>query len=197
MTTLRFQSIGGASVDGDGLGPFPSSRATEREAGLVQRARRGDRDAFAQLYRAHGAMVHAILLARVARADADDLTQEVFLAAWRDLGHLRDVDALAGWLASIARMKAADWLRAAARRARREARVARTETDRAIQRADAMLAVIRSLPPAYAETLTLRLIAELSGPQIAHRLGMTPGSVRVNLHRGMAMLRRRLSEDQR
>jgi RNA polymerase sigma-70 factor (ECF subfamily) len=54
------------------------------------------------------------------------------------------------------------------------------------------LAVIRTLPEAYRETLILRLVEGFTGPEIAERTGLTPGSVRVNLHRGMQMLREKL-----
>ena len=54
------------------------------------------------------------------------------------------------------------------------------------------LRALRSLPPAYAETLAMRLVEGLTGPEIAERTGMTHGSVRVNLHRGMRLLRERL-----
>ena len=53
----------------------------------------------------------------------------------------------------------------------------------------AVLAAIRRLPEAYRETLVLRLVEGLTGPEIAERTGLQPGSVRVNLHRGMQMLR--------
>ena len=52
-----------------------------------------------------------------------------------------------------------------------------------------VLALIRSLPESYRETLVLRLVEGLTGPEIAERTGMTHGSVRVNLSRGMAQLR--------
>jgi RNA polymerase sigma-70 factor, ECF subfamily len=55
-----------------------------------------------------------------------------------------------------------------------------------------LLSVIRSLPDAYRETLMLRLVEGLTGPEIAERTGLTPGSVRVNLHRGMKQLRETL-----
>ena len=55
------------------------------------------------------------------------------------------------------------------------------------------LAAIRALPEAYRETLMLRLVEGLDGPEIAARTGLTPGSVRVNLHRGMALLRTALA----
>ena len=57
----------------------------------------------------------------------------------------------------------------------------------------AILDAIRSLPDAYRETLILRLVEGLTGPEIAARTGMTHGSVRVNLHRGMEQLRAILS----
>jgi RNA polymerase sigma-70 factor (ECF subfamily) len=55
-----------------------------------------------------------------------------------------------------------------------------------------VLAHLRKLPPAYRETLALRLIAGLTGPQIAAATGLTHASVRVNLCRGMALLRESL-----
>jgi RNA polymerase sigma-70 factor (ECF subfamily) len=56
----------------------------------------------------------------------------------------------------------------------------------------AVLAAIRELPDAYRETLVLRLVEGMTGPEIAARTGLTAGSVRVNLHRGMKQLRERL-----
>jgi RNA polymerase sigma-70 factor (ECF subfamily) len=55
-----------------------------------------------------------------------------------------------------------------------------------------VLEAVRSLPEAYRETLILRLVEGMSGPEIAARTGLTPGSVRVNLHRGMKQLREKL-----
>jgi RNA polymerase sigma-70 factor (ECF subfamily) len=55
-----------------------------------------------------------------------------------------------------------------------------------------VLRAIRELPEAYRETLILRLVEGMSGPEIATRTGLTPGSVRVNLHRGMKQLREKL-----
>ena len=60
-----------------------------------------------------------------------------------------------------------------------------------------MFAAIRRLPEAYRETLVLRLVEGMTGPEIAARAGLTPGSVRVNLHRGMLMLREALGRRER
>jgi RNA polymerase sigma-70 factor (ECF subfamily) len=59
------------------------------------------------------------------------------------------------------------------------------------------IAAIQSLPEAYRETLMLRFVAGLNGPEIAARTGLTHGSVRVNLHRGVEMLRKKLGEESR
>jgi RNA polymerase sigma-70 factor (ECF subfamily) len=55
-----------------------------------------------------------------------------------------------------------------------------------------ILEIIRVLPEAYRETLVLRLVEGMTGPEIAAKTGLAHGSVRVNLHRGMQQLRERL-----
>ncbi|MGC2391694.1 MAG: sigma-70 family RNA polymerase sigma factor, partial [Candidatus Acidiferrum sp.] len=57
-----------------------------------------------------------------------------------------------------------------------------------------ILVLVRSLPDAYHETMILRLVEDMTGPEIAARTGLTPGSVRVNLHRGMRQLREKLKQ---
>ncbi|HKA87693.1 MAG TPA: sigma-70 family RNA polymerase sigma factor [Haliangiales bacterium] len=162
------------------------------DAPLVAAARRGDRFAFGALHARYGKMVHAILLGRVPARDAADLVQDVFLRALERIASLRDDAAFGGWLAQIARHRAADHLRA--RRgesglpedlAARDAGTGRAEAAQA-------LAAIRALPDAYCETLLMRLVEGMTGDEIAARTGLTPGSVRVNLHRGMRLLRERL-----
>src|SRR3954465_293598 len=89
-------------------------RATDNEVSLVSAIRAvaaGDRDAFARLYADYSRMVHAILLGRVPRRDVDDLVQDVFLTAYRRIRELRDPAAFGGWIATIARNRATDYLR--------------------------------------------------------------------------------------
>jgi RNA polymerase sigma-70 factor (ECF subfamily) len=113
---------------------------------------------------------------------------------------LRDPAAFAGFLCTAARNAARDVLR---RRRRTPAAVPADElaagdpspAAAAAQKEEAerVLAAVRALPEAYRETLLLRLVGGLSGAEIAERTGLTHGSVRVNLTRGMAMLRPLLS----
>lgn len=160
---------------------------------LIAAARRGDRAAFGALYELFGRMVHGILLARVTPADADDLVQEVFLTAMRQLGKLREPEKFGGWLAAIARNRSNDFLRRTSRATDLPEEISVRETASSDAEAAAALRAIRELPEAYRETLMLRLVEGMTGPEIAERTGLTADSVRVNLHRGMKLLREKLN----
>ena len=162
---------------------------------LVEAARRGDREAFGELYRHYGRMVHGILLSRVPRGEVDDLVQDAFLQALRRLDTLRDPRAFGGWLAMLTRHLAQDRSRARREHAEVDDSFAAPESTHA--EALAVMRLLRGLPEAFREPLVLRLIEGLSGPEIAEMTGMTPGSVRVNLHRGMSLLRERMGVERR
>ena len=157
---------------------------------LVVAAQAGDRASFAALYTRFARTVHGILLARVPREDVDDLVQDVFLVALQRLSALEEPAAFPGWLGAIARHRAVDFFR----RRRPTTELPDLPAPPAGDQVEAMaiLAAIRTLPATYAETLTLRLVEGLTGPEIAVSTGLTEGSVRVNLHRGMKHLRERL-----
>jgi RNA polymerase sigma-70 factor (ECF subfamily) len=164
------------------------SRAVELQ--LIAAAQEGDRAAFGALYARYGRLVHGIVLARVPRLDVEDLVQDVFLQAMQRLSSLRDPHAFGGWLAAMARNRATDYLRRAPRVAEMPGDLAAVSEERT--EAMAVLDIIRTLPEAYRETLVLRLVEGMTGPEISARTGLTPASVRVNLHRGMKQLRERL-----
>jgi RNA polymerase sigma-70 factor (ECF subfamily) len=150
----------------------------------------GDRDAFARLYADYVRLVHAILLGRVPRRDVDDLVQEVFITAYQRIRELRDPSAFGGWIAAIARNRATDYLR----RSREQVELPDELPggDPIEAETIAVLDIVRKLPEAYRETLLMRLVEGMSGAEIAERSGLTPASVRVNLHRGMKLLREQL-----
>jgi RNA polymerase sigma-70 factor (ECF subfamily) len=160
------------------------------EAALVEAARAGDHAAFGRLYDLYAPLVHGVLLARVPYGEVSDLVQDVFLAAFRKLSHLRDAERFGPWVAIIARNRAADFYRRT--RATEELREELAQGAGHAAEAGEALEVIRGLPEAYRETLVLRLVEGMTGPEIAERTGLRPASVRVNLHRGMKLLRQRL-----
>jgi len=158
--------------------------------GLIRAAAAGDRPAFGELYVRYARMVHGILLARVPPGDAEDLVQDVFLSAMKQLGKLRTAAAFRGWLGAIARNRAIDYFRGAREEAPLNERLAAGRG--ASAESFAALDAIRNLPEAYRETLTMRLVEGMTGPEIARQTGLTPDSVRVNLCRGMKLLREAL-----
>jgi RNA polymerase sigma-70 factor, ECF subfamily len=198
---LLAASVGRRPVRGESVPAVPE------DAVLVCAARDGDRAAFGRLYERYARMVHGVLLAKVPLGDVDDLVQDVFLRALRRLSTLRESVSFGAWLAAIARNLANDYHR----RSVPEDPFADDTADgtpydtpenglgrrRSLSEphgpAAAILDAIKSLPDAYRETLILRLVEGLTGPEIAARTGLTHGSVRVNLHRGMEQLRAILS----
>jgi len=183
VETSRLLLMEGGRREAEASAPTP-------ESALVAAARAGDREAFARLYELYAPLVHGVLLARVPYDEVGDLVQDVFLVAFRKLGSLRDAARFGPWVAMIARNRATDFHRRA--RATEELREEMAHAEcRGAEAAEA-LEIIRALPEAYRETLVLRLVEGMTGPEIAARTGLQPASVRVNLHRGMKLLRERL-----
>ena len=170
---------------------FEPGHASE-DAVLVQRSRSGDESAFGELYARYARMIHGVLLARVSGVEVDDLVQDVFFTAWKQLDGLRDPAAFGGWISTIARHRATDFHRRAVDSTELPAGLEAPDNVSAHAEAHAVLAVIRSLPEAYRDTLVLRLVEGMTGPEISERTGLTAASVRVNLHRGMKLLREKL-----
>jgi len=168
----------------------PAEREASGEEQLVERACSGDGAAFNEIYRMFAPLVHGIVLARVPYDDVKDIVQEVFLAAYKNLDGLRDRNAVGAWLAKIARNHAAEYYR----KARPTEELSEDLSGKHNPKAEAVeiMRTIRSMPETYRETLVLRLIEGLTGNEIAERTGLTPESVRVNLHRGMDQLRQKL-----
>ena len=168
----------------------PAIETRNETAVMVERCLAGDREAFADIYGAFAPLVHGILLSRLPRDEVSDAVQEVFLAAYKNLGSLREPNALGGWLARIARNHVVDHYRGS-RPAEELPEHIEGKKDKRLE-AEEALGAIQSLPVAYRETLILRLVEGMTGNEIAEQTGLSPDSVRVNLHRGMAMLRKKL-----
>jgi RNA polymerase sigma-70 factor (ECF subfamily) len=176
------------------------------ERARVERAREGDAQAFAELYRAHEPDV-----ARLCRrllgpgAAAEDATGEVFLRARRSLDGFRAGRPLRPWLLAIAGHHCIDQIR----RGRAEALLFDGGDSRPdelagsgpsplqqVLRAEARqatLAAIDALPARYRVPLVLRYFAELDYAAIADALGTTPNQVATLLFRAKRRLRSELA----
>lgn len=173
----------------------------------VPAAARGDREAFAALVDATRSAVSSIALAIVRDVDLSrDVAQDVFLAAWRDIGQLRDPNSFLPWLRQLTRNRAYHVLRTARRRGKRiderafDALVT-TAVDPALNAADQMLvdeehrllrAVLDELPDDARGVVTLYYREDQSTAHVAALLGLTEANVRQRLARARARLRAEL-----
>ena len=155
-----------------------------------RKVEQGEKCDFNELHSEFKGLVHAIVLARIPYDDVDDVVQEVFVSAYRGLKSLRNKESAGPWLATIARNKSVEYFRR--RKPTEELFENSASRDRFDDEAIEALEAIRSLPETYRETLVLRLVEGMTGPEISKLTGLTEASVRVNLHRGMKKLRRKL-----
>jgi RNA polymerase sigma factor (sigma-70 family) len=171
---------------------------------LAERWRNGDEKALRMAYDRHGAAVLYLAQRLLGnRADAEDVTQVTFVAAWSG----RDTydpgrGTMLGWLLGIARRKAIDRLRSSAR----EIRVAETvqaqlappaerETPERIVDRLVVADELGRLPDEQRRTLELAFFDDLTHPQIAAVTGLPLGTVKSHIRRGMASLRQRWEVD--
>jgi RNA polymerase sigma-70 factor (ECF subfamily) len=175
----------------------------ESDEQLAAQSRRGDRAAFEALVRRTARLVFARLYLETGDPHrAEDLAQETFLVAWRNIRQLTDPTGFRAWLFSIAHSVLVDSIRREARKKRSGTRVGEERLqelsdrspapDESAQREEArqqVLTVLRSLPEEYRLPLTLRYIAGADYEQISRQLGLSNGSLRGLLNRGMARLR--------
>ena len=138
-------------------------------------------------------MVHSIARAALPPDEAADVVQEAFFRALEQLNTLRTAGAFGVWLATIARNVVRDVERERRALSTNDEEPWRHGTQHDEMEAEAARRALRSLPKAYRDTVSMRLLHGMTGPEIAARTGLSVGSVRVNLHRGMKLLRQRLA----
>jgi RNA polymerase sigma-70 factor (ECF subfamily) len=181
----------------------------DHEEALVRSARSGDRAAFEELVRRTTRLVFARLYLDTGdRHRAEDLVQETMLAAFRRLRTLQAAHGFRSWLLRIAQNVAID----AARREGRHKRAAPTHGDPTVlerisgpgprpdeqaeqrEMRGQVLAILRSLPEEYRMPLMLRYVAGSDYETICMELGLSNGSLRGLLHRGLKLLRTKLEQ---
>jgi RNA polymerase sigma-70 factor, ECF subfamily len=184
----------GPTAGSEARPPAPSGLAAE----LFCRAQAGCPEAFASLVDEYGPRILRYLRHWTGNEqDAEDLTQETFLKAYRRLGQCSHARSLGGWLFTIARRSALNFHRA--RRSRpsncMELHPDLPEPARANAGADAddrIWEAARTLASEYFEVLWLRYAEDLSVAEIGRALALSALNVRVRLHRARRQLRRQL-----
>ena len=169
------------------------------DATAIERARRGDPDAFEALYRAHVGRVYALCLRMTGdRVAAEELTQDVFVRAWEKLALFRGESAFATWLHRLAVNVV---LTARKTEGRRSAHTAGGGDDVIDTLAGAPLApgdrmdlerAIAKLPPGARRVFVLHDVEGYKHEEIADFLGITSGGSKAQLHRARMLLREAL-----
>ena len=175
--------------------------SNDREARRVARARAGDREAFEELVREHADRLHAVVLRMCGDLhEAEDVTQETFLRAWRSLEHFQGRSRFFTWLYRIG-------VNETKRRLERGGRVPRTASleDPAIEVADerpgpdvraeagdlqrALERAILDLPAKYRMPLVLRDVEGLSTAEAAVIMDLGEAAFKSRLHRARLAVR--------
>jgi len=199
-----------ATVDGPDVDTaWPEVPSVAGDFALLDRARGGDRIAFASLVARHHVALASLVRQRAGRrAPVEDVVQETFARALAHLGGFRGRASFFTWTASIALNLATDW----ARKERRRARLApaadvvaedvaetasATASDIAQRREDAEIAraALDALPTTLRLAVTLRIVEDLTYEEVASRLAAPVPRVRTWVSRGLGRLRKELEAD--
>jgi RNA polymerase sigma-70 factor (ECF subfamily) len=172
---------------------------TETDAQLIERARRGEGDAFDALVRRHMRAAYAVALAHTGeRDDAEDVCQDAFVTVLERLDEVRRPEAFIGWLLQIVRNRAHNLRRhqkvrraqpldeATGAAAKGKGPAAHTENEEL--RAH-LIGALERLPPLQREVVLLYDLEGWSHREIAAAVGTSEGAARVHLHHARRALR--------
>jgi RNA polymerase sigma-70 factor (ECF subfamily) len=169
--------------------------ATEFDEPLVQRAQSGCHEAFGELVRQHHRVVRA-MLARYLRDDneIDELSQRVFVSAFRSLSKFRGESSFASWLVAIARHQAAMYIRGEVRRRQRETSAAEIamaawtneltrDADEPADKLEALTECLDRLPQTSRDVVQKFYFERAAIDSIAQQQGRSAGAIRMMLMR--------------
>jgi RNA polymerase sigma-70 factor (ECF subfamily) len=164
---------------------------------LLLQARAGDRQAFAELVRAHQGSVFSIGLRMLNRRDAaEDLAQDVFLQMYRKLDSIESLEHLGFWLRRVAANLAIDWLRrapnAAAQPLDEGAEIAAQESEQDLLMSRELLRLLGELAPPARAVMLLRYQEDRDVAEIGAMLDMPVNTVKSHIKRSLTALRGRM-----
>jgi len=171
----------------------------EAEKQLVSQAKEGDKEAFSQLYDHYFSKIYRYVLFRVSgQEEAEDLTHEVFLSAWKNMPRYKEKGfPFSSWLYSIARNSVIDSYRTNKKTIQIELAseefikvesTDETSLDNTLE-FEKVKNAIGLLKPQYQEILILRFIEEMSHGEIASATGKSEGAIRLMQHRALKELK--------
>jgi RNA polymerase sigma factor (sigma-70 family) len=189
------------SINGPEITQEDTNLETEN---LVTQAISGDVEAFGELYTNHVTKIYRYIYYNVHdKEHAEDITQEVFLKAWKAIGSCRGKEkTFSSWLYRIAHNLIIDKLRKSQKQPSREAELPediRDTSDRmeiSLEQRD-LLKVIDVLPPNQRQVIVMKFIEEMDNREIAETMGKSTGAIRILQMRALETLRKTLGKEQR
>ena len=201
----------------ESLAQHSSSVKRQEEQLLVDRCRRGDRESFAQLMRLHEKQIYNFTYRMLgSEGEAEDLTQDIFIAAFRGIRSFRGEAKFSTWLYRIALNQARNRIKYLSRRNffARQSRRTDYEANRVSESPEGLpdsaptpeqwtmtkdLAAhvqecLSQIPLQARQILVLRDIQGFSYDELSEMLSLKPGTVKSRLHRARAAMRECLSE---
>jgi RNA polymerase sigma-70 factor, ECF subfamily len=187
------------------LSGAPAVSVRQDELALVERCRQGELGAFEEIYRAHSGRLYSVAFRMVGNAaDAEDLLQEIFLAAHRKLGSFRGDSALGTWLYRLAVNLCLDYLRSRTGRAIQvtdalddEHPLADSESrglaERTVTKMDLERALAQ-LPEGCRMAFVLHDIEGLEHREVGEAMGIAEGTSKSQVHKARLRLRALLSK---
>ncbi len=167
------------------------------ESTLIERARAGDEAAFGELVGRHQDRVYRTAVRLVGSEDAYDVSQEVFVKAWRELKRFRGSAALSTWLYRMTVNLSLNYLRSTKRETDRRERYGPGVSEKppapgaALEEDEfktAVWAAIDSLPERQRTAVILHRFEELPAAEIARIMDLSTGAVESLLHRARSSL---------
>lgn len=159
---------------------------------------RGGESALEAAYRQHGSLVFTFCRRTLDEARARDVTQEVFISAWKSRERYDPAKgSLAGWLVAITRNRIIDNVRAERRHSDRRATddPGEVPVEAQVERiGDSLMiaAALRCLSDRTRQVVKLHYFDDLTHRQIAERMSLPLGTVKSDLRRGLARIRHQL-----
>jgi len=182
-----------------------SARTTADDQAALERMARGDQAGLAEMYDRHGRLVYSLALRIVRdRGDAEDVTQDVFVQAWRQASRFDTTRGnVAAWLLTMARSRAIDLIRRRRVRPQPGADDMVMETKDAspapdvqfewVQRAEVIQEAMGALPLLQRLAIELAFFEGLTQAEIAEQLEVPLGTVKTRIRQGLLKLRDRLA----
>jgi RNA polymerase sigma-70 factor (ECF subfamily) len=174
---------------------------------ILEKAIAGDSSAFGVLYDTYQPRIYRFVYLKVShREEAEDLTHQVFLNAWKHMGSFRNEGLpISGWLYQIARNRVIDYYRTRKQSINLDETIHEHEPELYVsgpmETLDIKLTMqevriaVRTLHPDQQDVIIMRFVEGLSPEETAVALGKNQGTIRVLQHRALTNLKKKLKKN--